>query len=81
MANKKRVAYGNAFFRYTNDIGRSKTLAVYGSHKQGDKYAISLWDNETGADCGRGFKTKKEIIEFLAHYGVNADLSDLEMEY
>ena len=78
---EKRISYGNKFFRYTNDIGRSKTLAVYGCQKQGNKYAVSLWDNETGSDCGRGYKTKAEIIEFLAHYGVDADLSELEVEY
>jgi hypothetical protein len=83
MANKKKqVAYGNARFNYTNDIGRSKSLMVYGADKQDDKYCCVIWDNTTGEYCGSGYKTKEEITEFLAHYGIkNPDLSGLEITY
>ena len=70
----------NKFIRYTNDLGRSKTIAVYGGNKKDGKYKCVIWDNETGANCGSSYQAKEEIIKFLAHYGVNADLSELEIE-
>ena len=79
---EKKVAYGNVHFNYTNDIGRSKSIIIYGADKQDDKYCCMLWDNTTGEYCGKGYMSKETITEFLEHYGIkNPDLSDLEITY
>lgn len=79
---EKKVAYGNVHFYYTNDLGRSKSMMVYGAEKQDNKYLCILWDNMTGEHCGSGYMSKEEITDFLGHYGItNPNLSDLEFTY
>lgn len=67
----------NKFIRYTNDIGRSKTIAIYGGNEKDGKYKCVIWDNETGEHCGSAYQTPQDITNFLAHYNVEVDLSDL----
>jgi len=57
-------------YNYINDFGISKKLVV-GEIKDG-KYPITLWENEHGEFCGSGTFTPKQLIDYLAHYGITA---------
>lgn len=55
---------------YKNLNGREKTLTVNWNRKKENKYFCLIGDLETGELCGTVYRTKEEIINFLAQYGV-----------
>lgn len=59
------------FYKYTNDLGRKKEIWIT---KDEDKYTYSLWDLATGEHCGSGESTKEDLIDFLSHYEIKAEI-------
>lgn len=55
---------------YKNLDGRTKALAVNWDRQKGNRYFCLLRDLETSEQCGNVYRTKEEIINFLAQYGV-----------
>ncbi len=55
-------------YNYTNDIGRLKKIVIH--EPKEDIYTFDIWSRETGDYCGYGQKNKKEMNEFLSHYGL-----------
>lgn len=57
-------------YHYTNDFGFLKRLNVYVSEEKNGKYPVTVWEMAHGEFCGSGEMTRKEINDYLAHYGV-----------
>lgn len=55
---------------YINTLGREKSLTVNWDKQEEDKYFCLLRDLITSEVCGSTYKTKEEIVNFLAYYGV-----------
>lgn len=59
-----------ASFNYINAMGRPKKLIVYAPNEAG-KYPVVLWDMLHGEFCGSGEKTREELNDYLAHFGIS----------
>ena len=61
-------------YSYTNELGYHKLLIVRESVKDCNKYFCALWCVDNGDFCGSAEMTKKELTDYLAHFGLVADL-------
>lgn len=55
---------------YVNGLGRRKSLTVNWDDVKENKYCCIIRDLLTSEVCGIVYRTKEEIINFLAQYGV-----------
>lgn len=59
---------------YTNKLGYHKQLVIHKPDENCRKYFCTLWCTDNGDFCGWAEMTKKELTDYLAQYGLIADL-------
>lgn len=60
-------------YNYINDLGCPKRIDIDVENPKDNKYYSIIWNMQNGELCGSGYNSKEELIDFLMHYGINAD--------
>lgn len=61
-------------YNYVNALGLHKELVVHVPPNTDGTYDTEIWCMDTGDLVSTGNNTKEEIVNFLNHYGITADL-------